>query len=134
MFIEDGLRGFGPDERFGVIVVLFDVSVDGLLEFGDGSEGASPNAPSGDCGEEAFDGIEPGSGDGCEVEGPARMAGEPFPHLGLLVGGIVVEHGLDRLVWRNGPLDGVEETDELLMTVPSRTLSAAKSVVVPLRL
>ena len=62
------------------------------------------------------------------------MAGEPFPHLGLLVGGIVVEHGLDRLVWRNGPLDGVEETDELLMTVPSRTLSAAKSVVVPLRL
>ena len=45
------------------------------------------------------------------------MAGEPFPHLGLLVGGIVVEHGLDRLVWRNGPLDGVEETDEFLMAV-----------------
>ena len=37
--------------------------------------------------------------------------------LGLLVGGIVVEHGMDHLAWWYGSLDGVEEADQLLMAV-----------------
>jgi hypothetical protein len=31
------------------------------------------------------------------MKGPARMAGEPGQHLGMLVGGVVVGDGVDRL-------------------------------------
>ena len=46
--------------------------------------------------ESAFDGIEPGGRGRREVEGPARVARQPGQHLGVLVGGIVVEHRMDR--------------------------------------
>ena len=77
------------------------------------------------------------------MECPARMIGEPFEDLGLFVGGIVVDDGVDDFSGRHGALDGVEEANELLVamrlmqrpiTVPSRMLSAANRVVVPLRL
>jgi hypothetical protein len=35
-----------------------------------------------------------------EVEGPAGMAGQPCAHLGVFVGGIVVDDGVDRLSLR----------------------------------
>ena len=68
------------------------------------------------------------------------MPGQPFLHLRMLVGCVVVDDGVDRVSRRHLRLDGVEEADELLvpvalhiapMTVPSRTLRAANSVVVP---
>jgi hypothetical protein len=71
------------------------------------------------------------------------MIGEPLHNFGVLVGGIIVEHGMDRLAGGNGAFDGVEELDEVLvgvlgmqrpMTVPCRTSRAANRVVVPLRL
>jgi hypothetical protein len=77
------------------------------------------------------------------MERPARVPGEPRAHLGVLVSGIVVEDGVNELAGRHGGLDAVEETDEFLVamtrhalaiTVPSRTLSAANSVVVPCRM
>ena len=49
------------------------------------------------------------------MEGPAGMAGKPCAHLGMFVGGIVVDDGVDRLSRRYLGLDGVEEADELLM-------------------
>lgn len=48
------------------------------------------------------------------MEDPARMIGQPFPDLWVLVGGGVVGDGVDDLARRNGPLDGVEELDEFL--------------------
>ena len=77
------------------------------------------------------------------MERPARMVGDPFDDVGLFVGGIVVDDGVDDFSGRDGALDGVEEANEFLMampchapsiTVPSRMLSAANRVVVPLRL
>ena len=38
---------------------------------------------------------------GREVKDPARMAGEPLAHLGLLVGAVVVEHDVDQLAGRH---------------------------------
>ena len=65
-------------------------------------------------------------------------------HLGVLVGGVVVEDDVDHLAGRHRALDRVEEADELLVPValpcsgrsrvPSSTLSAANRVVVPWRL
>ena len=51
------------------------------------------------------------------MEGPAGMAGQPCAHLGMFVGGIVVDDGVDRLSLRHLRLDGIEEADELLMAV-----------------
>ena len=71
------------------------------------------------------------------------MPCQPLSHLRMLVGYVVVDDGVDRLLDRHLRLDGIEEADELLvpvalqlrpMTVPSRTLRAANSVVVPWRL
>jgi hypothetical protein len=64
------------------------------------------------------------------------MAGQPGRYLGMLVGGIVVEHRMDQLAGRDVALDGIEEADEFAVAValPSSTLSAANRVVVPWRL
>ena len=47
------------------------------------------------------------------MEGPARVAFEPYLHLRVLVGGVVVDHGLDQLAGWDAALDGIEEADEL---------------------
>ena len=60
-----------------MIIVRFEIAVDGGLEVGDGAEDAALEALSGECGEEVLDGVEPGARGWREVEGPARMAGEP---------------------------------------------------------
>ena len=57
------------------------------------------------------------------MEGPAGMAGQPCAHLGVFVGGIVVDDGMDHLSLRHLRLDGVEEADELLMAVALHVLS-----------
>ncbi len=49
------------------------------------------------------------------MERPPRMFGEPGQHLRMFVGGISVEDGVDHLAGRDGPLDGCDEADELLM-------------------
>ena len=71
------------------------------------------------------------------------MADEPGAHLGVLVGGVVIDDGVNEFPgWHRG-LDLVEEADEFLMavalhvrpiTVPSSTLSVANTVVVPCRM
>ena len=57
------------------------------------------------------------------MEGSARMASEPGADLGMLVGGVVVEDGVDQLAGRHGALDGIEEADELLVAVPRHALA-----------
>lgn len=50
-----------PNERFRFGVGLFDEAVDGLLEIANESKDAAFEAAFGELGEEAFDGVEPGS-------------------------------------------------------------------------
>ncbi len=51
------------------------------------------------------------------MEGETLMTVEPGSHLGMLVGSIVVENDVDRLVVGHLGVDGVEEANELLMTM-----------------
>jgi hypothetical protein len=51
------------------------------------------------------------------VEGEALMPLEPGGHLGVFVGGVVVEDHMDRLAGRHLALDGIEKADEFLMPV-----------------
>ena len=52
-----------------------------------------------------------------EVKGPTRMARQPGQHLRMLVGGVVVEDDVDRLVGGKLALESVEKADEFDMAV-----------------
>src|SRR5882724_3733285 len=114
---EDFVRIGGPDEGFRLLIVADEEAVDGGLEIDDALEDAALEAALGQDGEEAFDGVEPTGRCRREVERPARMAAQPVDHLRVLVGGVVVEDGVDSLAGRDLALDGVQETEELLMPV-----------------
>src|SRR6202163_2558527 len=107
----------GPDQGLWLLVVVGDEAIDGGLEIDDASEDAALEAPLGEDGEETLDGVEPTGRGGREMEAPARMTPQPFDHLGVLVSGVVVEDGVDRLAGRDLALDGVQKPDELLMPV-----------------
>ena len=49
------------------------------------------------------------------MKGEARVPLQPSLHPGVLVGSVVVEHHMDRLVGRHLALDGIEKADEFLM-------------------
>jgi hypothetical protein len=74
-------------KAFDWAFVIVEEAVDSGLEVGDGPEDAAFEAALGQNGEEALDGVEPRSRFWREVEGPARMAGEPVAHGRMLVGG-----------------------------------------------
>jgi len=68
-------------------------------------------------GEEALDGVDPACRCRREVEGPARMPGQPFDDLWVLVGCVIVEDGMNAFVARNLAFDSVQEPNEFLMTM-----------------
>ena len=86
-------------------IVFADEAVDCGLEIDDGMEDAVLEPPPGEFCEEALDGIEPRAGGRCEVESPARMAGEPGADLVLVVRRVVVDDRVDGLVRRHRALD-----------------------------
>ena len=63
------------------------------------------------------------------MENETRVAIKPGTNVGVFVS----KNDVDDLADRNLRLDGVQKSNEP-MTVPSRTLRAANSVVVPCRL
>src|SRR3982751_1851074 len=145
---DDAVRLGGPDEGLGVGVVLLAVPLDCSWQVDQRGEAAAPEPASGQGGEEALDRVEPGARGWGEVEGPARVPGEPRQDLGMLLGGadrlrrVRVEDGVHQLAGRRGRLDRVEKAEKLLVamplhaaatTVPSSPLRAAKRVVVPCR-
>src|SRR5580700_6302929 len=67
--------------------------------------------------EEALDRVEPGSRCRCEMERPSRMAFEPSADVGMLMGGVIVDDGVDRLARRDLLLDDIEEANEFLMAM-----------------
>jgi hypothetical protein len=73
---------------------LSDEAVDGSIE---GSEHTALETPTRELGEEAVDGVEPGGRGRCEVESPTPMPGKPLAYLGMFVGRVVVDDGVDRL-------------------------------------
>jgi hypothetical protein len=65
------------------------------------------------------------------MERPAGMSAQPFDYLGVLVGGVIVEDGVNRLASRDLALDGGMQRP---MTLPSAMSKAANKVVVLWRL
>jgi len=76
---------------FGVLVSEINVVVNGLYEFSHAVNGQASDLPCGDLAEEPFDEIQSRGGGGEEVEVDATLAFQPVLHLGVLVGGVVVQ-------------------------------------------
>src|SRR5204863_5458815 len=96
---------------------LGEISIDSGLQVGDRVEDPAADALAGHLGEEVLDGVEPGGRGRGKVERPARMARPPGQHLGMFMGGIVVEHGVDHLAGGHLALDSIEEVDEFEVAV-----------------
>src|ERR1700677_70385 len=107
----------GPFEGFGMGVVMVEEPIDGGLQIGHRSEDAAFESSLRQGGEEALDSVEPGSGRWREVERPSGIAFEPSADIGMLMGGVVIDDGVDRLPRRNLSFDDIEEADELLMAM-----------------
>ena len=91
----------GPNEWFGIGIGIGDEAVDGELQVNDRLEDAALNkALARELGEEAFDGVKTGRGGRGKVERPTRMTRQPSAYLWVLVGGIVVDDGMDHLSHR----------------------------------
>ena len=77
---DDHIGVGGPDEGFGLGVVLGEVAVDGGLKIDQRMEHAALEPALGEPGEEGLDRVEPGGRGRGEVEGPARMARQLGQH------------------------------------------------------
>ena len=91
MVPDDGVDGCGPAERLGIGVVGVEVVADRLVQFDDGAEDAALQAPLGQGGKQALDGVDPGGRGRREMDVEAGMPGQPALHGLGLVGGVVVE-------------------------------------------
>ena len=110
-----------PMEGLRLGIVILEEAVDGGLEVDNRTEDAAFEATLGQFGEEALDRIEPGGRGRGEVERPARVALKPGPHPGVLVGRVIVEDDVDRLVGGDLALNGVEKADEFEVAVALHT-------------
>ena len=126
--IDDAVGIGGPDERLWVLIGLGDEAFDRCLEIDDRMEHTALEASCGEFGKEAFDSVQPGARCRHEVEGPAGVTRQPFPHFGMFVRGVVVEDHVDDLAGWHLRLDGVEKANELLMPMALHTATDHRAV------
>src|SRR3954454_20457648 len=132
--LDDAVRVGRPDKRPRALVVFVDEAVDRLLQGDQRREAAPPQAALGELGEEGLDRVEPGARGWGEVEGPARVAVQPGPDLGMLMGGadrlrrVRVEDGVHPLAGRRGRLDRVEKAEKRLVAMPLHAAAGHRAV------
>jgi hypothetical protein len=78
--------GLGPDEGFGIIVVLGDVAVDGGPDFSDQAKCTALEATTSEHGEEGLSRIEPGGRGRGETETQRGSRASQASSLGCLCG------------------------------------------------
>lgn len=109
----------------------------------DAAEDAAADGVVGDAPEEALDLVQPGGKGRGEVEAEALMPGKPGFDLGMLVGGVVVDHQLQGELLGRVAIDRAQEAQELLVAVSRHAFAddlagghfeGGNSIVVPLRL
>src|ERR1035441_3508918 len=98
----------GPDEWLGVFVVMIDVVEHGADQFLHAAKGCAAQAILRQVAEEAFYHVQPRTAGRREVHMEAGMAAEPAFHLGMLVGGIVVDDQIGRASCRDSESATVE--------------------------
>ena len=76
-FVQDFVSSFGPEERFGVLVSCFQVSIDCIDEVQGAVKDPSTKSLLCQPGKESFHGVQPGGRSWNEVEVKPRMPGQP---------------------------------------------------------
>src|SRR5215468_2093900 len=117
--VQNLVRGFGPNEGPGILVVNCDVLADGCFQFFDAAENAPANALVGKFGKPALHQVDPRTVGGSEVEMEARPFGEPFSDQGCLVRPVVIQDDMDLQCSGHLRLDQVEELAKLQRTMAS---------------
>ena len=125
---DDFVRISGPSEGLRLGIVFDNEAIDGGLQIDDRDEDTALQSPLGEFCEEAFDGVEPRTRRWREVECEALVSIEPSSHIGMLVGGVVVEDHMHGFAGRHFCLDRIEEADKLLMTMALHIASDHGSV------
>ena len=74
----------------------------GFLKVSHAAEAFPADALLGDFGKEPFDLVEPTAVGRNEVEMPTGMLGDPKPHPGCFVRGVIVQHGVDFQAFGSG--------------------------------
>ena len=119
---DDAVGIGGPDERFGFAVVLAEIAVDRRLQVDERAEDAALQAPPGQGRKKPSTALARRARGRREMKSPARMAGEPGAHFGMLVDGIIVKDRMDQFAGRHRGLDPVQKTDEFLMAMTRHAL------------
>src|SRR5208282_6593824 len=117
-FFQDVGGARGPDEGFRTFVVAVDVGADGHDEIFQVAKYATPEPVLSQVAEETFHHVEPGGAGGSEVQMKAWMPCQPAPHLGVLMGGVVIADQVKLAVERNGLVDQTEKLEPFLMAMP----------------
>src|ERR1700678_3917019 len=120
---QDEICGCGPDERFGAAIICCDVVEDGLAQMGHRVKAAAADSLSGDLGEPALDLVQPGGMGRYKMQMESRVALEPAHNRSRLMRGVVVQHQMHLLPVGNTCVDGLEEMQELLMSMAGMALA-----------
>jgi len=97
---------------------VLDEVVDSFDQVFDAPEAPSANRLLCDESGPTFDLIEPGGVGRGVVDLEAGPLCQPEAHLGMLVGGVVVDDQMNFKVFRHSVIDALEELKKLLMSVP----------------
>ena len=127
-FLQDVVGLGSPDERLGVLVMHGDVFLDGGVEFRDAAEHATAQTAGGDVTEEALDHVQPRGRSRREVHCEARVFLQPFFHLGMFVGRVVIADQMQRFVFWGLTVDLAQEIEPFSMTVVLLTTGDDRSV------
>jgi len=109
------------------------VIANGLSQLSDVVKGAATQAFLGQVSKPTLDQVEPRTGGGRKVRVKARMAAQPTPDTGMLVGGVVVDDQVQVQFAGRLRIDALQEAGEFLMPVlrhaipDDRTIERAQS-------
>src|SRR5215831_5487021 len=120
---ENLIRGPGPCEGSGTLVVDIEIFADSSFQFFYAAENPAPNAFVGDFSKPPFHKVDPGAISRREMEMEARPFGKPFPDGRGFMRAVVVENDVDVEFCGHVHLDGVQKPAEFLRTMATMQLS-----------
>ena len=95
----EDVGGLGrPDERFRRALVISQIGFDGDKQFVEALEDAAAESIDGKFAAKAFDPVQPANRRGSVVDREARVVGPPAAILLVLLGGVVVDDGVQLII------------------------------------
>lgn len=120
--VKDRLDRGMPHKWLGVAVGGTQVSADGMGKLWNAGKATSPDTLLGEVSEPSLHKVHPGRAGRDEVQVETRVSAQPFLHIGLSVGPVIVQDQVEGHVSRELPVQSPQEAQELLVPVARETL------------